>query len=72
MQGAVKPSHEGKFSAKAKRAGMSTAAYAEKEAHAPGTLGKEARLAQTFAHHRPGNDTAHHHPEAGYACHAPS
>lgn len=48
MADAVKPSHEGKFGAKAKRAGMSTHAYAEKERHAPGTLGKEARLALTF------------------------
>jgi hypothetical protein len=72
MQDAVKPSHEGKFSAKAKRAGMSTAAYATKEQHAPGALGKEARLARVFAAHRPGNETAHHHPQANYACHAPN
>jgi hypothetical protein len=38
----------GQFRAKAKRAGMSTAAYAAKEAHAPGRLGKQARLAQTL------------------------
>jgi hypothetical protein len=48
IRSAVPASHEGKFSAKAKAAGMSTAAYAEKEKHAPGTLGREARLAQTF------------------------
>lgn len=71
MQGAVEPSHEGKFSAKAKRAGMSTQAYAEKEKHAGRTLGKEANLALIFAHHRPGNETAHHHPAANYASHAP-
>jgi hypothetical protein len=41
--------HKGKFSAKAKRAGMSTSAYARKEAHAGGTLGKEANLAETLA-----------------------
>lgn len=40
--------HPGKFKAKAESAGMSTAAYASKEAGAPGTLGKEARLAQTL------------------------
>jgi len=39
---------KGAFSAKAKAAGMSTHAYAEKEQHAPGTLGREARLALTF------------------------
>ena len=49
IKGAVKPSHKGRFKAKAERAGMSTAAYAEKEKGAPGALGKEARLAQTFA-----------------------
>lgn len=41
--------NKGKFSAKAKRAGMSTAAYARKEAGAGGTLGKEANLAETLA-----------------------
>ena len=38
--------NKGKFSAKAKRAGMSTAAYAAKEKNAGGKLGQEARLAQ--------------------------
>lgn len=37
--------NKGKFSRKAARAGMSTAAYAAKEKGAPGALGKEARLA---------------------------
>ena len=45
---AVPESHKGLFGEKAKRAGMSTAAYAEKEKDAPGKLGKEARLAQNF------------------------
>jgi len=54
MKDAVKPSRKGVFKAKAERAGMSTAAYAAKEAHAPGRLGREARLAQTFAKFRPG------------------
>jgi hypothetical protein len=49
MKGAVKPSRKGVFAAKAKAAGMSTAAYAAKKKNAPGKLGKEARLAQTFA-----------------------
>lgn len=35
----------GQFKAKAKAAGMSTEAYAEKEEHAKGRLGKQARLA---------------------------
>jgi hypothetical protein len=48
MQSAVPASHKGKFGAKASAAGMSTPAYAAEEASAPGTLGKEARLAQTF------------------------
>lgn len=67
MQNAVKPSHEGKFSAKAKRAGESTAEYAHEKEHASGTLGKEARLALVFAHHRPGSPNAHNrlrHPHA--------
>lgn len=41
---ATKNSH-GQFAAKAKAAGMSTHAYAEKEKHAKGRLGKQARLA---------------------------
>lgn len=40
--------HKGKFSAKAKKAGKSTHAYAEQEKGASGTLGKEARLALTL------------------------
>lgn len=52
MANAVK--RPGAFSAKAKKAGMSTPAYAAKEKDAPGRLGKQARLAQTFAKFRPG------------------
>ncbi len=51
IQGAIK--RPGAFKAKAKKAGMSTAAYASKEAHAPGRLGKQARLAQTLGKLRP-------------------
>jgi len=51
MKSAVKPSHKGLFTAKAKRAGMSVSAYAQKEKHAKGKLGKEARLALVFEHH---------------------
>lgn len=43
MKAAFADAH-GQFSAKAKAAGMSTEAYAEKEAHAPGRLGRQARL----------------------------
>lgn len=46
IQGAIK--HKGAFSAKAKKAGMSTSAYADKMADAPGSTGKQARLAQTL------------------------
>ena len=41
--------HPGAFSAKAKAAGKSTAAYAKQEEHASGLVGKQARLAETFA-----------------------
>lgn len=39
---------KGKFSAKAKKSGMSTRAFASKESSQPGKLGKEARLAETL------------------------
>jgi hypothetical protein len=45
MSKAFSNSH-GQFKAKAARAGMSTAAYAKKEEHAPGLLGQQARLAE--------------------------
>lgn len=41
---------KGLFARKAKRAGMSTAAYARKEQGAPGKLGKEARFAKMAMH----------------------
>lgn len=44
IAGATANAH-GQFRDKAKRAGMSTQAYAEKESDAPGKLGKQARLA---------------------------
>lgn len=44
IAGAVANAH-GQFAAKAKRAGMSTRAYAEKNQGAAGTLGRQARLA---------------------------
>lgn len=47
IAGATKNSH-GQFRAKAKAAGMSTRAYANKEASAPGKTGKQARLAKAL------------------------
>lgn len=38
----------GQFKAKAAAAGMSTSTFAKKKEHAPGILGKEARLAETL------------------------
>ena len=46
IQKAVK--HPGAFSKKAKAAGKTVAAFAKEKAHAPGTLGKQARLAKTL------------------------
>ena len=51
IQKATAKSH-GQFAAKAKKAGMSTAAYAKKEAGAGGKLGKQARLAETLSRMR--------------------
>lgn len=48
MQSAVPKSHEGKFTEKAHAAGESVQEYAREKQHAPGKLGKEARLAMTF------------------------
>jgi len=42
------PSHKGVFKAKAEEAGETTPEYAEQESNAPGTLGKQARLAKTL------------------------
>lgn len=50
MQKAVKPSHKGLFTAKAKAQGESVHEYAEQEKHAGGTLGREANLALVFEH----------------------
>lgn len=47
IDNATSNSH-GQFAAKAKSAGMSTAAFAKKEDGAPGKLGKQARLAETL------------------------
>lgn len=53
IKDAVKPANKGKFSAKAKAAGMSTSAYAKEKSSAPGKLGKEARFAETMGKLRP-------------------
>ena len=47
IAGATKNAH-GQFAAKAKKAGLSTRAFAEKHKGAPGLLGKQARLALTL------------------------
>jgi hypothetical protein len=46
IKGAIK--RPGAFRAKAKAAGMSTRAYAQKMKDAPGRIGKQARLALTL------------------------
>lgn len=46
IAGAVK--NPGAFTAKAKKAGKSVAAYAQEKKSAPGKLGKQARLAITL------------------------
>ncbi len=40
--------NKGKFAAKAKKAGVSTATLAKRDANKGGALGKEARLAKTL------------------------
>ncbi len=47
IQGATSNAH-GQFKAKAQRAGMSTRAFASKEADTPGKTGAQARLAKTL------------------------
>ncbi len=45
--------HPGALRKAASRAGMSTSAFAQAHKDSPGTLGKRARLAITFAKFRP-------------------
>jgi hypothetical protein len=47
IKGAVK--HPGAFTRQAKAAGKTVAEYAAEHAGDPGTIGRRARLAQTFA-----------------------
>ncbi len=46
IKGAIK--HPGVFSAKAKRAGKTTAEFATEHEHDKGALGRQARLAKTL------------------------
>lgn len=46
MAKAFENSKHGEFKAKAEKAGESTREFAEEKAHAPGKLGKQARLAE--------------------------
>jgi hypothetical protein len=48
IQKAIPPSHKGLFRRKAEAAGKTTRAYAEEHKHDSGTLGNEARLAETL------------------------
>lgn len=54
IKSAIKPSHKGEFAAKAKAAGETTREYAAEKSGASGTLGKQARLAETLMgmHHK--------------------
>lgn len=61
---AVPDAHKGKFKAKAEAAGMSTRAYAAKEAGASGALGKEARLAETLMGMKRKRSVLHDHPRS--------
>lgn len=51
---------KGAFTAKAQKAGKSVQAYAKAKASAPGVLGKQARLARTFAKMKRHNPTLMH------------
>jgi hypothetical protein len=48
IAGAINPKTKGSFSAAAKKAGESTAEYAQEKSGASGKLGRRARLAQTL------------------------
>lgn len=48
IQKAVPDSHKGKFREKAERAGKTTREFAKEHAGDSGTIGKEARLAETL------------------------
>jgi hypothetical protein len=46
----IKKGHEGRFTAKANKAGVSVAEFAKEKSHAGGTLGKEAVFAENAKH----------------------
>jgi len=48
IAGAINPKNKGSFSAAAKKAGKSTAEYADEKSGASGKLGRRARLAETL------------------------
>jgi hypothetical protein len=48
IKGAINPKHKGAFRAKAEAAGKSTAEFAREHEHDSGTLGNQARLAETL------------------------
>ena len=48
IQKAIKPSHRGEFKAKAEAAGKTTREFAKEHENSSGTLGKQARLAETL------------------------
>ncbi len=48
IKDAISPKHKVQFAAKAKAAGKTTREYASEKSGASGTLGKQARLAQTL------------------------
>lgn len=52
IQKAVPEDRKSVFAAKARKAGMSTIAYARAKEHSPGALGDEARLAERLIGYR--------------------
>jgi hypothetical protein len=48
VKATIKIKRPGAFRAKAQKAGKTTRQYAQEKAHAPGLLGKQARLAKTL------------------------
>jgi hypothetical protein len=66
IQKAVPESHKGIFTAKAERAGKGVQEYAREKQDAPGALGKQARLALTFAKmgHKRKRSPLHSHPRS--------
>ncbi|MDE2103630.1 MAG: hypothetical protein KGL39_40705 [Patescibacteria group bacterium] len=72
MQDAVKPSHRGLFTRKARAAGKTVPEYAREKSSAPGTLGKEARLAQRFEEAAKRRTKPHRHEHRRHKTHSTS